>query len=90
MKITKRQLRRIIREEKARVLREAGPNLPNLPPSIAPRPSGVESMRAQKMANLDPLVDGFDRDFMKLAKAVIELEYSGYGGIIDALIALGD
>ena len=63
---------------------------PGRPPSIALRPSGVESMSAQKMANLDPLVDGFDRDFMKLAKAVIELEYSGYGGIIDALIDLGD
>ena len=87
MKITKKQLRRIIQEEQARALRESNPNLP---PSIAPRPSGVESMRAQKMANLDPLVDGFDRDFMKLARAVIELEYSGYGGIIDALIELGD
>ena len=87
MKISKSQLRRIIKEEKARVLREAGPNLP---PSIAPRPSGVESMRAQKMANLDPLVDEFDRDFMSLAEAVIELEYNGWGGIIDALLDLGD
>jgi len=87
MKITKRQLRRIIKEEKARVLREAGPNLP---PTYPLNPSGVESMLAQKMANLDPLVDGFDRDFMSLAEAVIELEYSGWGGIIDALIDLGD
>ena len=107
MKITKKQLRQVIKEElsllevdrdgdgklSADELRGLAGDLagnPGLPPSIAPRPSGVESMRAQKMANLDPLVDGFDRDFMKLARAVIELEYSGYGGIIDALIDLGD
>ena len=84
MKITKQQLRRIIQEEQARVLRESNPNLP---PSIPLRPGGVESMLGQKMANLDPLVDSFDRDFMKLAEAIIELEYGGYGGIIDALLA---
>ena len=73
----------------AAIIRQVARN-PGLPPSTPLRPSGVESMRAQKMANLDPLADGFDQDFMRLAKAVIELEYSGYGGIIDALIDLGD
>ena len=87
MKITRNQLRRIIKEEKARVLREAGPNLP---PTAPLNPNHPESMFGQKMANLDPLVDGCDRDFMRLAEAVIELEYSGWGGIIDALIDLGE
>ena len=107
MKITKKQLRQVIKEELRLLeadrdgdgklspgeLRGLAGDLdgkPNRPPSIPLRPSGVESMRAQKMANLDPLADGFDQDFMRLANAVIELEYSGYGGIIDALIDLGD
>jgi len=83
MKITKRQLRRIIKEEKARLLREVGPGTP---PTYPLDPGGVESERAQKMAAVDPLYDTFGGDFMELAQAIVELEYSGYGGIIGELL----
>jgi len=87
MKITKSQLKRIIKEEKARLLSEA--QSPGMPPTYPLDPSGVESLRGQKMAEIDPLYDDFAGDFMKLARAIVELEHSGWGGIIDALGAQG-
>jgi hypothetical protein len=82
MKITRQQLSRIIKEELSRVS-EAGPGTP---PTYPLDPGGVESMRAQKMAAIDPLYDEFEGDFDALAAAIVELEYGGYGGIIGHLI----
>jgi hypothetical protein len=82
MKITRQQLRRIIKEELSRVS-EAGPGIP---PTHPLDPGGVESELAQKMAAIDPLYDEFGGDFTELAHAIVELEYGGYGGIIGQLV----
>jgi hypothetical protein len=62
---------------------------PGLPPTYPPEQNHPQSIRGQKMAGMDPLYDEFDNDFMKLATAIVHLEYAGWGGIIDALIDQG-
>jgi len=58
MKITKRQLRRIIKEEKARLLREAYGSLADSPPSMDSKTADAAQLLQTAYYNLDDLTAG--------------------------------
>ena len=61
MKITKRQLRRIIKEEKARLLNEQG-NYAGGPPSMDAKTADAAQLLQTAYYNLDDLVGGSTDD----------------------------
>ena len=83
MRVTRGQLRRIIREEKVKLLKEAS----NQPPSIPLDPDhGVLSVSSQ----LAVAEEAFDDDHYftreRLIKAIVKAEYEGWGGIMDWML----